>query len=272
MIRLLHASDLHFGKPSVPAQVAALEAFARASPWDAIIISGDLSQRSRTREFLQARAFLDRMGEVAPVFVIPGNHDVAWWMAPVGLGDTLSMYSRYRRHICAELDPVMRRTGVTIASVNSSHGIRPFTLTTRPRDLCVVGAVRPRQWKHAAAQFAASGDDLKVHGMHHNLLRGNLSNRWGLAARAHGIADAAATGADLVLCGHDHEERVAQVTAGGRTFVVSTASTLTTRVRGQRAASFNAIEADAGAITVRVQAWDAASGAFAPGAATSFAR
>ena len=30
-----------------------------------------------------------------------------------------------------------------------------------------------------------------------------------------------AAGADLVLCGHDHEERVEQVSVGGRTFVVA---------------------------------------------------
>ena len=47
--------------------------------------------------------------------------------------------------------------------------------------------------------------DLKVLVMHHNLLRGNLSNRWGLASRALGIVDASLTGADVVCCGHDHE-------------------------------------------------------------------
>jgi 3',5'-cyclic AMP phosphodiesterase CpdA len=272
VIRLLHASDLHFGKPSVAAQVEALEAFARAGTWDAIVVSGDLSQRSRTREFLRARAFLDRMSALAPTLVIPGNHDVAWWTAPLGLGSTLAMYARYRHHICAELDPVLRRPGITIAGLNSSHGIRPFTLTTRPRDLSVVGAVRPRQWGRATEQFAAAGTDLRVLVLHHNLLRGNLSNRWGLASRARGVDDAAATGADLVLCGHDHEEKVAQVEAGGRTFVVSTASTLTTRVRGHRAASFNVIDVEPATVTVTVMAWSGARRDFAAGQRECYAR
>ena len=272
MIRLLHISDLHFGRPSVAAQVEALEAFARSERWDATVVSGDLSQRTRTREFLRARAFLDRMRALAPQLVIPGNHDVAWWAAPLGVGAKLAMYSRYRQHICAELDPVLRLPGLTIVGVNSSHGIRPFTLTTRPRDLSVVGAVRPGQWARAAEQFGAAGNDLKVLVLHHNLLRGNLSNRWGLASRARGIDDAAATGADLVLCGHDHEEKVAQVDAGGRRFVVSTASTLTTRVRGHRPASFNVIEVDPSSITVTVMGWNGARRDFSPRATECYAR
>ncbi|MBI1808522.1 MAG: metallophosphoesterase [Gemmatimonadetes bacterium] len=272
MIRLLHASDLHFGKPSVPAQIEALEAFARAGAWDAIVVSGDLSQRTRTREFLRARAFLDRMRALAPLLVIPGNHDVAWWMAPMGLGSTEAMYTRYSRYISEELEPVLQCPGLTIAGVNSSHGIRPFTLTTRPRDLSVVGAVRPSQWARARERFAAAGDDCKVLVLHHNLLRGHLSNRWGLSARARGIDEAAATGADLVLCGHDHEEQVAQVEAGGRRFVVSTASTLTTRVRGHRPASFNVIEVEADAVRMTVMAWSGARRDFEAGATSRFPR
>lgn len=273
MIRLLHVSDLHFGRYSVPAQVEAFEAFAASGgAWDAIVVSGDLSQRTRTREFRLARAFLDRLGAMAPVLVVPGNHDVAWWMAPLGVGAVGALYTRYRRDISDDLEPVLRRPGLTIAGVNSAHGLRTYTLTTRPRDLSVVGAVRRRQWKHVARTFEQTGNDLKVLVLHHNVLRGHLSNRWGLASRARGIDDAASTGADLVLCGHDHEERVEQVQAAGRRFVVSTASTLTTRVRGHRPASFNVVEATAGAIAVTVMAWSAEGRAFAAGTRREFAR
>ncbi|MEO7520731.1 MAG: hypothetical protein ABIW79_02835, partial [Gemmatimonas sp.] len=60
-VRLLHISDIHFGRSYVEAHVAAAEALAAEvasgdAPFNAIIMSGDLSQRARTREFLAARA------------------------------------------------------------------------------------------------------------------------------------------------------------------------------------------------------------------------
>jgi 3',5'-cyclic AMP phosphodiesterase CpdA len=254
--RLLHISDLHFGKPSVPAQVGALEATIAGEPFDAIVVSGDISQRTRTREFTRGREFLDFAGRFAPVMIVPGNHDAAWWMDPMGLGSHEAMYARYRRFIRPDLEGVMRVPGITLVGLNSSHGIQPYTLTLRPRDLAVVGSLREHQWTRARVAFAgAPTADLKVLVIHHNLLRGRLSNRWGLANRARGIEEAAATGADLVLCGHDHEVRVDQVSAGGRTLVVSCASTLTDRVRGGEPGSFNVIDANAATITIGIREW-----------------
>ena len=57
-MRIVHASDLHFGRPSVAAQVEALEKFIASEPLDAVILSGDLSQRTRRREFERASAFV----------------------------------------------------------------------------------------------------------------------------------------------------------------------------------------------------------------------
>src|SRR5262249_21909817 len=132
------------------------------------------------------------------------------------------------------------------------------------RDLSVVGAVRSAQWESAAKVFdAAPAGDLRVLVLHHNLLRGDLSRRWGLASRAAGIDYALATGAELVLCGHDHDEKVDQVASGVRKMVVACASTLTTRVRGGGPASINIIDADAGTITVNDWEWSDKLGTFA---------
>jgi 3',5'-cyclic AMP phosphodiesterase CpdA len=271
--RLLHVSDLHFGTPSVPEQVQALEAIISKESFDAIVVSGDLSQRSRTHEFTRARAFLAFARQHAPLLVVPGNHDVAWWTAPVGIGSRPAMYARYRRFISEELEPTLHLPGLTIVGLNSSHGIQPFTLTTRPRDLSVVGAIRPMQWSRARQTFAAApAGDLKVLVFHHNLLRGRLSNRWGLASRALGIEQAARTGADVVLCGHDHEDRIEEVSAAGRRFVVSTANTLSDRVRGGRESSLNVIETTEREVRVAPWAWVGAVRTFVPQDARCFQR
>ena len=47
---------------------------------------------------------------------------------------------------------------------------------------------------------------LRVMVMHQNLLRGNISQRMGLAHWRQAWRQVMATGVDLVLCGHDHEE------------------------------------------------------------------
>ena len=250
-LRLLHVSDLHFGRSSVAAQVEGVEHLFANERFDAIVISGDLSQRTRTREFERAAEFVRDACRHAPVLVVPGNHDTAWWTAPLGIGSTSAMYARYRSFISGELEPVLHVPGATIVGLNSAHGIRAFTLTARPRDLSVVGALREDQWAKARRAFdGAPARDLKVLVFHHNLLRGELSNRWGLASRARGITAAVATGAELVLCGHDHQAGVECLDVNGRRMVVSCASTLTTRVRGGGPGSINVLEGDAKTIQI----------------------
>lgn len=272
-VRILHVSDLHFGKPSVPRQVEALEAVIRRESFGVIVVSGDLSQRTRTREFRRAQEFVRLCDSRAPTVVIPGNHDTAWWMAPLGIGSLDAMLNRYRRYIRQELEPAVRVPGATIVAVNSSHGIQPYTLTLRLRDLSVVGAVRHEQWERARQLFAlAPPADLRILVLHHNLLRGRLSNRWGLASRAGGIASAARTGADVVLCGHDHEEHIADVTVEGRRLVVSTANTLSNMTRGHRPGSWNIVTADAAHICVELWEWRDGTREFARTRRSCYAR
>ena len=262
-MRILHASDLHFGRHSVTAQVEALEAFIAREPLDAIVISGDLSQRTRRHEFERASAFVRRCEERAPTVVVPGNHDCAWWTAPLGFGDYYGMFSRYREAIRSDLEPTVRIPGATIVGVNSAHGVQSYTLTKRPRDISVVGAVRGRQWERARVAFSlAPAADLKVLVVHHNILRGTLSQRWGLASRDFGIVDASHTGAQLICCGHDHEERVEEVAAARRRFIVSTASTLSDRVRGEKPGSWNLIHIDASTVSVELMEWGDAAREF----------
>lgn len=273
MPTLLHLSDVHFGPPEVPAHIAAVERRFAERRWDVIAISGDLTQRSFRSQFIKARAFLDRARASAPTVVIPGNHDVAWWWCPVGLGLPSLMYAGYRAHIDANLEPSLRAAGASVVSVNTSHGIRPWTLTTRLRDLSVVGAVRREQWGRATREFAAAPrGDLRVLMMHHNVLRGTLSNRWGLTTREHGLDDVAATGCDVVLCGHDHEAQVAQITRGPRRYVVSQVNTISNRSRAGRPVCFHEISWDDAQIEVQRHVWDAAAADFVAGEQWSFAR
>lgn len=264
-VRLLHVSDIHCGRPFVAAHVDAALAVARDGHWDAIIISGDVSQRAREHEFLAARAIIDRFRAIAPTLLVPGNHDAAWWYAPFGLGDFSRVHARYRAHIDAELEPVLRVPGVTLVGLNSAWGTNPESLTWYPRDWRVKGGLTPAQFASAEARLgAAPPGDLRVLVVHHNVVRGRLSNRWGLKQPQRVLTSLARLPVDLVCTGHDHEERIEVVARDGAEFLVSAANTLSSRMRGHRPSAINVIEADA--TDVHCRAWPFDGRAFVPGA------
>ncbi len=270
---LVHLGDIHFGHPEVPAAVAAVERRFGERRWDLIAISGDLTQRNTRRQFAKAQAFMEKARASAPTVAIPGNHDVAWWWFPLGFGVKGAGYGGYRTWICDDLEPTLRAAGATVASINTSHGIQWFTLTTRLRDLSIVGAMRPEQLSRAARELsAAPAGELRVLMVHHNVLRGRLSNRWGLVSREGGLDDVAAVGCELVLCGHDHESQVEQVVRGGRRDVVSQVNTISNRSRGGRPVSFHEIAWDAARVTVTCHEWNAGTGDFTPSQSWAFAR
>ncbi len=245
-VKLLHISDVHFGRPHVPAHVAAVEAFTAARKFDAIVVSGDMATRAWPHEFRQAKVFLDRMRELAPLLIVPGNHDTAWWFGILNVGVPPLVHAAYRRYIEKDLEPTLQVPGVTIVGLNSSPGIQLHTLTKRPRDLSVRGALKDIQLEDAAARFArAPQDDLKVLVVHHNIVPGELSKRWGMTRHEHMLDMIAKSGANLVMSGHDHQEKAVVVERTAGRFIAITAGTLSDRSRGGRASAFMTVDADA---------------------------
>jgi 3',5'-cyclic AMP phosphodiesterase CpdA len=269
VLRLLHISDIHFGRSYVEAHVAAAEALAAEiaaseTPLAAIVVSGDLSQRARAREFLAARGLLGRLERVAPTLVVPGNHDAEWWKAPLGIGARSRVHETWHSVIGRDLEPTLRVPGVSIVGLNSAPGVMPWTLTPNPRDLRVKGGLTRAQLDDARARVAASPPgDLRVLVMHHNLLRGGLSQRWGLARPEATLDAIAALGADVVCTGHDHEERAVLVERPSGSMLVSTANTLSSRARGKRVASLNFIDATPTETAVSIWHFDADRQTFA---------
>jgi len=267
-VRVLHVSDIHCGRPFVAAHVEAALHMARQSAWDAIVISGDLSQRARPHEFEAARAIVARFRDVAPVLTVPGNHDAAWWTAPFGFGDFTKVHARYRTWIADDLEPTVQVPGVSLVGLNSAWGTHPPSLTWYPRDWRVKGGLTTAQLQDAQARLAAAPThDLRVLVVHHNVVRGRLSNRWGMARPVATLDAIAAMPVDVVCTGHDHEERVEVVQRPTGQFLLSAANTLSNRMRGHRASALNVIEGDGAA--VRVTAWQYADGRFEPTATTA---
>ena len=281
MTVLAHVSDLHFGRPAVAERLEALKGFISARELDAIAVSGDLTQRCTNREFRQARAYLDSLAEIAPYVVIPGNHDIRWLGAVarnLGLAGLFReqahnfKYSRYVRHISDDLSPSLEVPGAVIAGVNTAHGITRGSITRRFRDLGVIGHVKHADVERVREVFEnASPDAARVVMLHHNPIRGELSGRHGLANTDQALHAFADLGTDLILCGHDHQDAVHTIESGAHGLVISTAGTISNRIRPGRASSFNLVEIDDENLSITAYAWRP-EGGFAPSEHRSFPR
>ena len=265
-MRIFHISDLHFGKPAVPAQIDAIEAIIQRERFDVVAISGDLSQRARSGEFQRAAAFIRDARTVSEVVVVPGNHDVAWWRAPLGLGDTARLYENYRAYVSDALEPVLRVPGCTLVGINTSHGVTMRTLTWRPRDISIIGDITRAQIERTRREFDASPpDDARVVVMHHNPVKGELSGRHGLKHTKQILGAFAEMGVDAVLCGHDHQEAIHYIEHTKKGTVVSTAGTVSNRSRGGRPSSVNVLTMSPGNVDVLTWIWAEERRTFAPG-------
>ncbi len=273
MTRILHVSDLHFGRPAVPLQIDAIEQLIQDEQFDVVAVSGDVSQRARAGEFQRAAVFLRDAQKVSETIVVPGNHDVRWWNAPMGIGDPASLYEDFRTFINADIEPVLDVPGARLVGVNTSHGITRRTLTWNMRDLSVMGDVTRAQLEQLRTRLdAAPAGAAKVVVMHHNPVRGELSQRHGLKHTRKVLGAFADMHVDLVLCGHDHQEAIHFVEHTKKGTVISTAGTISSRSRGGRPSSVNSIDITDEELHIVTWIWEPSARRFGPGPVKVFRR
>src|SRR3989442_8832434 len=200
-VQLLHLSDLHFGGLADVDQIEGLEQMLPDLRPDAVVLTGDLSQRARHGEFQRARALVQTAARTAPVLVIPGNHDVAWWIRPLIPFAKQPLHAKYARYFGADLAPTLALPGAIIASALTSHGVAWGSLTLRVRDLAVKGhlpnpeVARVRGLFEAAPREQARGLAGRPNGR-----RGDSASRTGLARWRQAQRRIVASGAQVVLC------------------------------------------------------------------------
>ena len=192
MVTLLHASDLHFGRPYNPTVGEAFQSAARAVAADLIVVSGDFTQRAKVAEYEAARAWLDRLPDV-PVVVTPGNHDVPLYRVFERL---FAPYLNYRTWITDELDSVTRIPGATLVSLNSTAPLRAI----------VSGRIHRDQLRFAARAFRDSAPaDARILVAHHHLAPAPDYERDTALPRAREVLDALNDmQVEIVLGGHVH--------------------------------------------------------------------
>ncbi|HUK22760.1 MAG TPA: metallophosphoesterase [Gemmatimonadales bacterium] len=269
-VQVLHVGDLHFGGLTDIAIVEALERMIPDLRPDVVVLAGDLTQRARHGEFQRARAFANIAGKTAPVYVIPGNHDVAWWWAPLMPFGKGRLYRKYQRYFGTDMTPTLTIPGAIVAGVLTAHGVAWPSLTWNPRHMAVMGSLSKREAVRVRKIFADAPPELaRILVMHHNILRGEISRRMGLAHWRGAQRRVVESGADVVLCAHDHQEAAELL---NDRVIVSTVGTLSERGRGGRPASFNFLTIEPTAVQVTFFRWEEERNRFRASDTFAFAR
>ncbi len=133
-LTLLQISDLHFGPPYLEPVGQAVQKFASQSTADAIVISGDLTQRAKRHQFEAARQFIEQLPD-KPRIVVPGNHDVPLYRVFERIRNPLGLY---RELICSELNPVLELPNAVLVGID----------TTSPRTAISNGRISRVQLDH----------------------------------------------------------------------------------------------------------------------------
>jgi 3',5'-cyclic AMP phosphodiesterase CpdA len=190
MTLLLQVSDPHFGTER-PAVVQALLDLATAQPPDLLVLSGDITQRARRRQFADARRFADAVRARA-ILAIPGNHDIPLFNVWARLW---SPYAGFARVFGDDLEPSYEAPDVLVVAVNTT---RPY----RHKH----GEVSDAQVQRVAARVRqADAAQLRVVIVHQPVLAVRPDDEVNvLRGSRHAVTRWADAGADLVLGGHIH--------------------------------------------------------------------
>ncbi len=237
MFRLAHLSDVHLGPlpPVRPLDLASkrltgwlnwrlnrarrfqpeilddLVDHLRERKLDHIAVTGDLVNIALEAEFTRAREWLARVGDGEEVSLVCGNHDA---YVPGALARALEHWRPWLGDgpINERDFPLIKRSGpVSFIAANSAVATPPFMAT---------GRFDARQGERLSAALAAEAGRCRVVLIHHPPLDITKWHKRLVGADRFRRAIAQA-GAELVLYGHTHVDRLDYIEgAGGRVPVV----------------------------------------------------
>lgn len=254
MVKIVHISDIHFPMVDRRKCEQVIEFVGRERP-RLTVVSGDLTQRARERQYLAARAFLDRIP--GPMVVVPGNHDVPMYDV---FRRFLRPVERFTRIITPDLWPTYSDDEVFVLGANTT---RAFTLD--PHAFWKNGSLSDEQLREIAVWFAAARPGaLRVLVIHHPLANPwNDSLRDTAVGRDRIVRALKDIGAEVVLSGHLHAAYGRYVPAMAATnmhpLCIQAGTATSTRLRRGEANAFNVLQWDGQTLEMTIMRHDGAS-------------
>jgi len=249
MRRLVHLSDLHFGRDR-PEVLGPLLSSVNAMAPDLVIISGDLTQRATHEQFAAAADFIK--GLQAATLCVPGNHDVPLHNLFLRL---FMPWRRYRRWITADMHPTFQDDEIVVIGVNT---VNPFAWQR--------GWFRSKAMRRVCAIFENSNDGRRHFVVAHHPLEHLPGEAKSLMRGAStGLRRLAECGVDAILSGHLHSWRAepyAHVEGRSSALQIHAGTSLSNRLRGE-VNDFNVLEIDKDQMTVTRHAFTDNSACFA---------
>jgi 3',5'-cyclic AMP phosphodiesterase CpdA len=240
MRTIAHISDIHFGRTD-PAVLSALTQRLRELNADLLVVSGDLTQRARRREFAEAKTFLDSLR--GPKVVVPGNHDIPVWNV---FHRFFEPFKKYGEFLGSDREPSYIDDEMAVAGINSA------------RSLVIKGGRVNEQQIERVRQMMCGVDEhvLKIIVTHHPFDLPQTHTADDIVGRAKKMMPRLAEcGADVFLAGHLHVSSVThsaqryRMASGFNALIIQAGTAASTRGRGE-ANSFNLLEFDRPVLTV----------------------
>ncbi len=223
-VRLLHLSDLHFGSEDTEA-LRAVAGFARRIKPEALLVSGDLTQRGRRREFAAAREWFDALG--IRTVVAPGNHDTPLLHLGARLASPFQRYARYMHGMDAVDQTVALAGGrIRVSAINTARGMQM-------RRNWAEGAINLKELDSALARLDGGPDKAwRILLCHHPLVKPDLARIKVTTHRGpEALRRAAEAKVHAILTGHTHDAFIQTVESPDHKLVQMGAGTLSTRLR-----------------------------------------
>jgi 3',5'-cyclic AMP phosphodiesterase CpdA len=248
MRKIVHLSDLHFGRVD-PALLDPLRERVKAIDPDVVVVSGDLTQRAKPRQFREAKAFLDSLPK--PQVVVPGNHDIPLYNV---FQRFFTPLNKYRKFVSRDLEPEYIDDEIAVIGINTAR-----SLTFKD------GKINKDQVEHVRSKICHLPDTVaKIVVTHHPFDVPEDHDEDEIVDRAKKAMKVfAECGADMLLSGHLHKTHTAHSAErykipGHSALIVQAGTATSTRERGE-ANSFNVLHVSPDDVAIDRYEWDPAA-------------